>query len=60
MTQQEKNTSLGELLRFFIPLAITWMLMMFTHTIISGGLSRTLSPTVSTAAYAVALSLAAM
>ncbi|MDP3487593.1 MAG: hypothetical protein Q8S19_06645, partial [Bacillota bacterium] len=60
MTQQEDKVSLSELLRFFMPLAVTWMLMMFTHTIISGGLSRTLNPTVSTAAYAVALSLAAI
>ena len=60
MTQQENKVNLSELLRFFLPLAVTWMLMMFTHTIISGGLSRTLNPTVSTAAYAVALSLAAI
>jgi len=60
VTQQEGRVSLNELLRFFMPLAVTWMLMMFTHTIISGGLSRTVNPTVSTAAYAVALSLAAI
>lgn len=58
MTKQEHGVSLSELLRFFLPLAVTWMLMMFTHTIISAGLSRTVNPTVSTAAYAVALSLA--
>ncbi len=55
-----RRASLRELLAFFVPLAVTWMLMMFTHTIISGGLSRTIDPTVSTAAYAVALSLAAI
>lgn len=60
MTHTEKRLGIVELLRFFVPLAITWMLMMFTHNIISGGLSRTLNPTVSTAAYAVALSLAAI
>lgn len=60
MIQQEDKASLSELLRFFMPLAVTSMLMMGTHTIISGGLSRTINPTVSTAAYAVALSLAAI
>lgn len=55
-----RRVSLRELLSFFVPLAVTWMLMMFTHTIISAGLSRTTDPTVSTAAYAVALSLAAI
>lgn len=56
----EKPSNLTNLLRFFIPLAITWTLMMFTHTIISAGLARTVEPTISTAAYAVALSLAAI
>ena len=60
MIQTEDKVSLSELLRFFMPLAVTSMLMMGTHTIISGGLSRTINPTVSTAAYAVALSLAAI
>lgn len=56
----EKRSAMGDLLGFFTPLGITWSLMMFTHTIISAGLSRTVNPTVSTAAYAVALSLAAI
>ncbi len=60
MTEQKRTGSLPELLRFFLPLAVTWMLMMITHTIISAGLSRTINPTVSTAAYAVALSLASI
>ncbi len=58
MTDRKKG--MQELLKFFVPLGITWSLMMFTHTIISAGLSRTTNPTVSTAAYAVALSLAAI
>ncbi len=56
MTEQERAASLPELLRFFAPLAVTWMLMMFTHTIISAGLARTSNPTIATAAYAIALS----
>mgnify|MGYP000860134344 CR=1 FL=1 len=60
MTEQRRTGNLPDLLRFYLPLAVTWMLMMFTHTIISAGLARTVNPTVSTAAYAVALSLAAI
>lgn len=60
MTEQKRIGQLPDLLRFFLPLAVTWMLMMFTHTIISAGLARTVDPTVSTAAYAVALSLGAI
>lgn len=56
----DKRVGMRELLRFFTPLGIAWSLMMFTHTIIAAGLSRTTNPTVSTAAYAVALSLAAI
>lgn len=56
MTEQERAAGLPELLRFFAPLAVTWMLMMFTHTIISAGLARTSNPTIATAAYAIALS----
>lgn len=55
MTEQERAASLPELLRFFTPLAVTWMLMMFTHTIISAGLARTINPTMAAAAYAIAL-----
>lgn len=58
MTEQTRPSILPDLLRFFLPLAVTWMLMMVTHTIISAGLARTVDPTVSTAAYAVAVSLA--
>lgn len=60
MSEQRRTSKLHELLRFYFPLAVTWMLMMFTHTIISSGLARTVDPTVSTAAYAVALSLGAI
>lgn len=60
MTEQRRTGNLPDLLRFYLPLAVTWMLMMFTHTIISAGLARTVDPTVSTAAYAVALSLGAI
>jgi hypothetical protein len=56
----ERKVGLNELLRFFIPLGITSSLMMFTHSIISAGLSRTVSPVVSTAAHAVAVSLSDM
>lgn len=58
MDEQGATTSITELLRFFIPLALTSMLTMFTHTIISSGLARTVNPTGSIAAFAVALGLA--
>ncbi len=55
MIERERTASLPELLRFFAPLAVTWMLMMFTHTVISAGLARTYDPAIATAAYAIAL-----
>lgn len=58
MIQQEERVGLGEMLRFFWPIALTSTLTMFTHTIISGGLSRTLNPASATAAYTIALGLA--
>ncbi|NLY53642.1 MAG: hypothetical protein GX060_03320 [Firmicutes bacterium] len=57
MAKPERTADLPEILRFFAPLALTWMLMMFTHTIIGAGLARSANPTISTAAYAIALSL---
>lgn len=55
-----KRTGIAELTSFFIPLGLTASLMMFTHSILSAGLSRTINPTISTAAHAVALSLSDM
>ncbi|MEW6723960.1 MAG: hypothetical protein AB1331_03420 [Bacillota bacterium] len=45
------------LIRFFAPLAATSMMMMSSHSLISGGLTRTSQPEVSIAAYALATSI---
>lgn len=60
MTKQARTSILPDVLRFFLPLAVSGMLMMFTHTIINPGLARTVDPIISTAAYAVAVSLGAI
>ncbi len=56
----DQKTGTNGMISFFVPLGVTASLMMFTHSIISAGLSRTLSPVVSTAAHAVAVSLSDM
>ena len=48
--------TLADLLRFYLPLAATSILMMITHSVISGATARTLYPTLALAAYS-ALSL---
>lgn len=49
---------LAALLKFYLPLAASSILMMVTHSIISGAVSRTLFPTIALAAYSASYSVA--
>ncbi len=51
---EKKPAFLTEVLKFYIPLAATSVLMMVTHSVISGAAARTLTPALSLAAYSVA------
>lgn len=48
---------LRAVLRFFLPLAATYTIMMATHLIMNAGLARTSSPEISIAAFAVGMSV---
>ncbi len=41
----------AELFRFYMPLAVTSIMMMVTHSVVSNALARTLYPTIALAAY---------
>jgi hypothetical protein len=49
---------MGDLLRFFLPLAAASMMMMFTHSVVNAALSRTSQPETFLAAHALAISMA--
>jgi MFS family permease len=49
--------TLADLLRFYLPLAATSILMMITHSVISGATARTLYPTLALAAYSASYSV---
>jgi hypothetical protein len=51
---------LATLLRFYLPLAAASMLMMVTHSVVSGAIARTLYPTVALAAYSASYSVVAV
>ncbi len=47
----------ADLIRFYLPLAATSVLMMVTHSVVSGAIARTMYPTIALAAYSVAYSV---
>ena len=49
--------SMPEVLKFYIPLAATSVLMMVTHSVISGAVARTATPALALAAYSAAYSV---
>ena len=49
--------SLFDLLKFYLPLAATSVLMMVTHSVVSGAIARTMYPTIALAAYSVSYSV---
>jgi hypothetical protein len=51
------KSELAGILRFYLPLAATSILMMVTHSLVSGAMARTLSPAVTIAAYSAAYSV---
>ncbi len=51
-----KNEIAG-ILKFYLPLAATSILMMVTHSLVSGAIARTLSPAIALAAYSAAYSV---
>ncbi|MGI6621391.1 MAG: hypothetical protein ACOX35_08195 [Bacillota bacterium] len=51
---------LAVLLKFYVPLAAASMLMMLTHSVVSGAIARTLYPTVALAAYSASYSIVAV
>lgn len=55
--EESRPASLSEMLGFYAPLAAMSILMMVTHSVISGAASRTLDPVLSLAAYSVAYSV---
>jgi hypothetical protein len=54
---QKTAAPLPEVLRFYVPLAATSVLMMVTHSVISGAVARTLNPALALAAYSAAYSV---
>jgi len=54
---QETDTRIGDVLKFYVPLAATSVLMMVTHSVISGAVSRTADPVAALAAYSTAYSV---
>lgn len=54
---EPETEGLPEALRFYVPLAAMSILMMVTHSVISGAASRTLDPALSLAAYSIAYSV---
>lgn len=57
MKSDDYRVFLAEILRFYVPLAATSVLMMVTHSVVSGAIARTLSPTIALAAYSAAMSV---
>ncbi|MGE5580459.1 MAG: hypothetical protein ACM3WU_10490 [Bacillota bacterium] len=53
----QANARIGDVLKFYIPLAATSVLMMVTHSVISGAVSRTADPVAALAAYSTAYSV---
>lgn len=49
--------SLAVLLKFYLPLAAASILMMVTHSVVSGAVARTLYPTIALAAYSASYSV---
>ena len=56
MPDQER-AGFTDISRFYVPLAATSVLMMVTHSVISGAVSRTANPTMALAAYSTAYSV---
>ncbi len=52
-----QQVDMVRILRFFIPLGLTSMMMMMSHSIIAAGISRTYLPEISMAAYSVSLTI---
>lgn len=57
METSKSEGSFYDLLRFYIPLAATSVMMMVTHSVVSGAVARTVSPTLALAAYSAAYSV---
>lgn len=57
MNSDDHQLTTATLLRFYAPLAATSMLMMLTHSVISGALARTADPVLALAAYSAAMSI---
>ncbi|MGI5840256.1 MAG: hypothetical protein ACOX8W_11425 [bacterium] len=55
-----RELTLATVVKFFLPLALTSALMMTSHSIIAGGIARTVQPIASMAAYAVGSTVAFM
>ncbi len=55
-----KSLAYTEIVKFYAPLAVTSVLMMITHSVVSGAVSRTPEPAIALAAYAGAYSVAQM
>ena len=53
----KSGPDIAEVLKFYVPLAATSMLMMVTHSVISAAVARTLTPALSLAAYSAAYSV---
>lgn len=51
------RVELADMLKFYMPLAATSVLMMVTHSVISGAVARTLNPATALAAYSAAYSV---
>jgi hypothetical protein len=56
LDKNAKNELVG-ILKFYLPLAATSMLMMVTHSLVSGAIARALSPAIALAAYSAAYSV---
>ncbi len=57
---RDRAVPLREILFFFLPLMLTSMLMMTSHSIVTGGIARTIAPVASMAAYSVGSNIAFM
>ncbi|MGI6644116.1 MAG: hypothetical protein ACOX3V_09085 [Bacillota bacterium] len=55
-----KSSAYAEIAKFYAPLAVTSVLMMVTHSVVSGAVSRTPEPATALAAYAAAYSVGQM
>ncbi|QOR36239.1 hypothetical protein IMX26_05350 [Clostridium sp. 'deep sea'] len=59
-SQVKSQVSYGQLIAFFLPLALSAMLMMSSHSIISSAMARTAEAEIAIAAFAVASSISMM